>query len=332
LSAAAPPPPSTWRVAAYTRWEQLDDELSRLPADKKATADYRIADTRLQEAKQAFEAPYKPNPLKYFYSGARIEQTWSCLHEAERALLMLLDEDALRARIPSIRAALGERDAHDDESRRAQADLTEMEKKTTELGPTERERLRAIRAYADGRSDLEQRDFRAFRNVVLIFTLLLGVLLVIIAVAHALDRSILSLCTSTDAALKGDLCPNGGAKPGRFDVAEIELVGALGGLLAGIIPLAKARRLPGPYSIAVVLTTLKLFTGAATAFLGVLLLQSSDLLPGLSRQRGSHVLAYAAFFGLAQQVLTGLVDRRVGDLTSSSSSSPATGSAASPRR
>src|SRR5438093_7044502 len=93
VNTSAPPPPSTWRVAAYTRWEQLDDELCRLPADKKATADYRIAARRLEEAKQAFEASYKPSPPKYFYSGARIEQTWSCLHEAERALLMLLDKD-----------------------------------------------------------------------------------------------------------------------------------------------------------------------------------------------------------------------------------------------
>lgn len=329
MNTSVSPPSSTWRVAAYTRWEQLDDELSRVPMGKKDTTDYQIADTRLHEAKQALEASYKPHPWKYFYSGARIEQTWSCLHEAEHALLMILDEDALRARIPLIRGAVLKSGMPNDESRRALSGLTEMEKPTTSLGNAERERLRAIRAYADSRTDLEQRDVRAFRNVVLIFTLLLGAVLVIIAVAHALDRSVFSLCTSSDPALKGDLCPSGGAKAGRFDVAEIELVGALGGLLAGIIPLSKARRLPGPYSIAVVLTTLKLFTGAAVAFLGVLLLQRSDLLPGLTRQRGSHVLAYAAFFGLAQQVLTGLVDRRAGELTSTSETGQATASGAS---
>ncbi len=308
-----PPVASTWRVAAYTQWEQLSDELVRLDSGKQRTPDYEIATKRLAEAKDAIAAPYSWRWPKLFYSGAQIERTWSCLHEAGRALLLLLEPDALLARIPLIRAPVTLYvDPSDPERAPALRDLNKIEKRRTATA-ADRERLRAIRAYADGQSDLFQRDVRSFPNLLLVFSLLLGLLLCVVAIVHALDSSLISLCAGNDPALKGDLCPNGGAHPGRFDVAEVELVGALGGLLAAIIRLAKSRRLPGPYGLAVAQSALKIVSGATTAFVGVLLLQGG-LLAGLARQPGSSVLAYAAFFGLAQQALTVLVDRRVGDL------------------
>jgi DNA-binding response OmpR family regulator len=36
-------------------------------------------------------APYRPAPLNLFYSGALIERTWACLHEANRALMLTRD-------------------------------------------------------------------------------------------------------------------------------------------------------------------------------------------------------------------------------------------------
>jgi hypothetical protein len=322
---------STWRIAAYTRWEQLNDERCRVASESRDELEFQIARKRLCEAKKAFEESYvstrkaseEPHSsnqwsrwraLQYFYSGARIEQTWSCLHEAEHALLMLVDEDVLRARIPFIRDALRRHvDEHDSEFKPMGKDLEELEKKVA-YGRSDRERLRAIRAYADSRSDATQRDIRAFRNLLLVITVPLGVLLAIVAIVYAVDPSLITVCARDVASLKMNQCPNGTTKAAGADVVQIELIGALAGLLSAIIPLRRARRLTGPYSIAIVQAALKMFTGAAIALIGVLLLQS-DLLPGLSPQPGSRVLPYAAFFGFAQQVLTRLVDQRAGELT-----------------
>jgi hypothetical protein len=315
---------STWRIAADAEREQLRDELNRLPDSAHDKPDYKIANARLQEARKAIEAPYGLHWWQLFYSGARIEQTWACLHEAGRALVMLLDQDALRAQVVLIREIVETHiDADAPARTRALAALEEIGKDGAVITTGQREQIRAILVLAHDHSDLYQREVRAFRNLLLVFSLLLGVLLVAVAVVHLIDSSLISLCTSPDPSLKGNLCPNGGAEPGRFDVAEVELVGALGGLLAAVIRLAKSKRLPGPYGLAVAQSTLKVVTGATTAFVGVLLLQKG-VLAGLSRQSGSSVLAYAAFFGLAQQALTVLVDRRASELAETPAPKPAT--------
>ncbi len=110
-----------------------------------------------------------------------------------------------------------------------------------------------------------------------------------------------------------DLCVNGYPKPDRGDVFKVELIGAMAGLLGGLLALVKMTRLPEPYSLPTAQILLKAPAGATTALVGVLLLQSGALV-GFSPQPGSQMLAYSALFGFSQQLLTSLVDRKAASL------------------
>ena len=92
------------------------------------------------------------------------------------------------------------------------------------------------------------------------------------------------------------------------------MIGALGGLLAAILTLAGMSQPPSPYNVPSAQLILKVVAGAATALLGVALLQSGVFSGFIEPQPGSHVIGYAALFGFSQQLFTGLVDRRAAQL------------------
>jgi succinate-acetate transporter protein len=72
------------------------------------------------------------------------------------------------------------------------------------------------------------------------------------------------------------------------------------------------------------LLLLKLPTGAMTAFLGLILLHGS-FVPGLSALDSSdQILAWALLFGAAQQLVTGLVDKKAQSVLDSVGSTPMT--------
>lgn len=304
---------ATWRVAAAARCGELRTDLARLPESKRGTSDYRTANTRLTEAENLISAGYGWRAIVLFYTGGRIELAWAALHDAERAIIMLLDADAARARVPWLRRAIAAYFPARGADRRGAKAIADKIEREADFKPAHREQLRSLLELAHRYSDDSRRDVRAYRNVLLMFSFVLGCLLVIVALVPLLDRELISVCAPPDDALKGDLCLQGGVLPGRADLAALMLAGAVGGLVGAVVRLSQARRLRGPYGLAVAQTALKVVTGAALAFVGVLLLQKG-LLVGLSRQTGTTLVAYAAFFGIAQQVLTTLVDRRVAEL------------------
>lgn len=60
---------------------------------------------------------------------------------------------------------------------------------------------------------------------------------------------------------------------------------------------------------------LKIPAGALTALVGIVLMQSDILF--LEAQAGTALAAYAIFFGIAQDVVTRLVDQRAREVTDS---------------
>ena len=309
--------PGVWRVAALTEWSRLADDLreSDAPPTHAGHGDAAVAAERLRLARAALE----PYPLRraprLFYTGARVEQAWTCLHKADRALLALVSEDKLRGRIPFVRAAVLEHLDRDDPQRQPfLADLDRIERSTTALGLAERERLRGMRALADERSDLFNREVRALRNVLLILCVSLALALAGAAVMHLFFHQFLTVCGGPPGP--GDRCPGGGSKAGALDLVQIELAGGIGGLVSALPSLRTAKRMPGPYSLAMVQILFKFLSGAGVALLAILLLQAGAL-AGLPRQPGSQLVGYAGFFGLVQQALTTLADKRVSDLAAS---------------
>jgi hypothetical protein len=100
----------------------------------------------------------------------------------------------------------------------------------------------------------------------------------------------------------------------RADLLTVELVGLTA---ASIVVAAAIRHMRGsaePYALPLALALLKLPTGAVTAFLGLLLMRGG-FVPGLSAlDTPAQILAWAATFGVAQQLFTRFVDQQAGNV------------------
>jgi hypothetical protein len=136
----------------------------------------------------------------------------------------------------------------------------------------------------------------------------------------------------------------GGATPGGTDLPatdaetaqkiaetvrphDIALVMRIGLAAAGITGAAALRHIRGssiPFAVPVALVALKLPTGALTALLGLLLI-NGGFIPGLSAlDSPGQFLAWALVFGAAQQLVTGLVDKKAQSVLDSVGSAPMT--------
>ena len=142
---------------------------------------------------------------------------------------------------------------------------------------------------------------------------------------HLANPDLISICPTNPQTGKAEACLRG-MGPARGDLLEVILVGSLAGLLSALLPLSRVQRVPSPYSLPTAQVMLKAPAGGAAALVGILLMQG-EVFTGLARQSGSGILAYAALFGFAQQLLSGLVDRRASSLLGSDASEAHAGSA-----
>jgi hypothetical protein len=157
---------------------------------------------------------------------------------------------------------------------------------------------------------------RVFRNIVLVTTLLLTLFVSIFVVCVATHPSTVPLCFPTP---KTDVmsCPAGLGKSSSRDVQAVALLGLLGGALAAAVSIRNIKGTSAPYNVAVVLALLKFPAGALTA-LGALIAIAGGLIPGLTAlDTQQQILAYVLVFGYAQQLLTGLIDKRALNLLDS---------------
>jgi len=224
--------------------------------------------------------------------GGRIVRAWSLVHEAEALLYLVYSEAVLQARKPALLASVHARLEPSDARRPAyEKALAESEQ------APEREMMREIRATLNRITDDAHGRVRSFRNVALGATVFLALGMLLLAF---------------DAPGDPWLPVNHGAKP-WVTVWQIELVGALGGLLAGVTALRSMQGFSGPYSLPVVMAALKIPAGALTGLLGALWMQNG-VFSGLSAQDGVKILAYVALFGFSQQALTGFADKQAGQL------------------
>ena len=115
---------------------------------------------------------------------------------------------------------------------------------------------------------------------------------------------------------EGAVCASGAAAPSGHDVLTVTLLGTLGGLLAAILAIKNMHGTASPYNVPQALALLKLPLGAVSA-IGALITIRGDFIPGFSNlDSQAQILAYAFGFGLAQQLLTGLVDKQARSILS----------------
>jgi hypothetical protein len=305
---------AAWRARVANRLDVVDEDLTRVPLESRGSGEYLNVEWAGREARDLL-APStgRGERLTLWLSGARIERAWAAVRRAEGTLLLILPEPMVRSRIREIEALVEAQFASRDSQRKESLDELKNVRDSRELTMLMRETLRAIRAQAQFHADLRMQEVRRFRNLLLASATALMLLLLTLAIVHALNPHFVSVCASSSVPPVKDLCPDGTVHSRRTDLFQVEFVGAIAGLLAALVALARSSHTPSPYSIPSAQVMFKAAAGAATALVGVLLLQGGALV-GLSKQPGSSVLAYAALFGFAQQILTRLVDEKAGAL------------------
>jgi hypothetical protein len=259
--------------------------------------------------------------LTTWLTGADIERAWAALHEADELLYLVRSDASVRAKLPELLASVQSRFSTSDPRRTAYEKI--LEDKTTHddtaIAPNgsvlpDRESLRQIRENLNQVNDDAHGRLRNFRNIALTITVLLSLGMIGIAFDPPHDPW---------------LPINHGAKPWPT-VWQVQLVGALGGLLAGVTTLRALQGFAGPYGLPTVMAALKVPAGALTGLLGALWMQNG-IISGLSAQDGLKILAYVALFGYAQQALTTFADRQAGALLGQAKGTkPASASGAAP--
>jgi hypothetical protein len=200
----------------------------------------------------------------------------------------------------------------------------------------ERRKIITIVRGASSAALREHVRLRSFRNVVVVTAALMLLLAIGVAITGFLHPTLIPLCFAPQEAGKVTVvCPTAQSEPfvpfGQTrqppvpmrridnvvketakpqDLIVVELVGLTAAAIATAAAIRGIRGSAERYGLPVALASLKLPTGAITAFLGLLLMRG-QFVPGLSAlDTPAQILAWALVFGYAQQLFTRLVDQQ----------------------
>jgi hypothetical protein len=315
----------TWRILVNDEARRLEAELFKIRDSGTPAAQspaYVAASEAINEAREAAGLPATPgtarggrwNRFVGWLIGDSVEVAWVALHRAREAMLSIVDDASAAAMAIGMTAdlAMGGSDPNDTRVPVYRDLLAEVAKGAGVSPPpqvtfAQREVMREILRMIQTGTDTAHANVRSFRNVVALAGLLVLVGTITVAVVAAWDPIPFDLCGAQASGPRS--CISGDVNPGPLDVAYIELLGALGGLVVGARSLSALQGYRGAYSLPVIQALFKLPMGAATAMVAVLLVQHS-VLDFVTPQSGTRILAYAALFGFAQQLVTGAIDSR----------------------
>lgn len=285
---------------------------------------------------------------------ARMERAIGSLDAAESALLARSPDDYLRGQLPALAAGV---QAHLPPTHPQRVHTTLL---ASRYGPAEdgtvgeladvpvsgEDRLALVEAarVAGWAARREHTRLRSFRTAVAITAAALFLLAGGIALVGRWQPQWIPLCFAPQGS-NAVVCPTTTAATGatndapasvsdvagiiaeaaqRADVAVVMLVGLAGAAVSGAAALRQMRGTSTPFAVPMTLLLLKLPTGALTALLGLILLHG-EFVPGLSAlDTSGQILAWALVFGAAQQLVTGLVDKRAQSVLDSVGSTPMT--------
>lgn len=246
-----------------------------------------------------------PGRVSNWWRGTLVETSFQNLHAAEALMVPLYSSDVVEAEIPEAVARV-EATLNRDDPRRLSA--LKLLTDPASPAPARREMLRKSVEVGFGAADTEHTRLRSFRNAVVGGTVVLTIVLSCFIIFVAKNPTAVSYCFSPDATELA--CPAGGDGPTWQDVVVIALLGMLGGLLSGIVSIRNLAGTSIAYNVPQALAWLKLPLGALSA-VGGLIVVRGEFVPGLTDLDSSdQVLAYAFAFGVAQQLLIGLVDKQ----------------------
>jgi hypothetical protein len=333
-----------WRERVRTEVQTLEAELlvvkarrstgpprTLVPAAPSGIPSAQVTDEGTQGAAaagirehlaEAWDATLVKGPfrrLKEWWTGAAIERAWTHLHAAKASVADFQDPVTLSSRAPGLIERAKQSLPRDGERLVAIQERLKREGWDQASEDTQRANFRSGLDWTYEASDNYFQQVRSFRNLVIAATFALFVLCAGLALLGAAQPTALPMCFPPQPAPSGagaptdqatSACPTGGSEPSGPDVALVELLGLVGGALAGTVAIRGMRGTATPYGVPVSMALLKLPFGALTAFLAILLFRA-EFVPGLSAlDSQNQILAYAVVFGYAQQLLTKLIDRQ----------------------
>ena len=322
------PTSSAWREEALSRAAEMSTLLNWLEDVSPLENKHILIEAARSHLRAAYEGAHEQHRrLWRTMSGSIIERTFANLDAAEAHLLRLAPLDYVESRVPNlVLQAAQQLPPFDPRVARLQA-------LTSKRIMDHFDRIaivEAIRSTAEEARRAQMR-VRSFRNVILLTSIILIVLVLGAGAIGLLRPEALPLCFQPEEQLV--VCPTAQEAidqtnpqqpgvaaadiddairraAGRWDIALVEFVGLLGASISAAVALHRSRGSSDPYSLPAVLAVLKISTGALTAFLGLLLIRA-QFIPGLSALDSSaQIVAWAIVLGYAQQVFTRAVEQQ----------------------
>jgi hypothetical protein len=355
----------TWRTEVICQADALQHELDVLTAmrqpDDFVKSVKAAVMTQLDEARQTADPKNRPTTtagrIVEAWSAARPSAAFLTLHAAEVAMVPLLPEEEIAARIPAALARLDQLRPSDQRRREAEVRL-----RAGKPGAQRRADYALALRLGYEIKDAQHAQLRSFRSVVYGTTLALTMVVIALCLIGASFPDAIPLCfaptpttqqpgtvtttttrppgpTTTTVGQPNTICPSEEQPPepnpaprrlpAPGDVTLTALFGLLGGALSGAFTIRNLQGTSTPYSVPIALSLLKLPAGALTAIVGILLVRG-EFIPGLSQlDNQPQILAYAFIFGIAQIAVTRYVDDRAQEVLRQV---PATAAAAPERR
>jgi hypothetical protein len=333
----AGPTSSAWREEVLTRAKELDGLATwiRDRDDHHAPRGELLDAIRCHLAAATCAADPKGQRIKSAWrrlTGSAFERGLGNLDAVEVHLVRLAPERSLKGWLPSISAHVNRFLAKDDPRRLAVNRIPETG--TYVLTAGDRDVLATALHAANTQRRRNLLRVRGFRNLLAGGIAVFFAIAIVVGVIGARHPTAIPLCFAPESGGRvkvvcplgetslptvetntHDFDPDVARTVSTNDLWVVELLGLLGAALAGA---ATLRRLTGatstPYAVPVALVLFKLPTGAVSAVVGLLLVRA-EFVPGLSAlDSRAQILGWAVLLGVAQQLVTRIVDTQASGL------------------
>jgi hypothetical protein len=319
-------------------------ELSEVDSTVKHTVEELLEATRRATQK----GTRRSRGLLDRWRGTSVERAHYYLHAAKTALVDVLDEREVDARIPGAVARVATCLAPTD-VRRSSID-TLLTADNLHL-PEKRAGLKLALEIGYDASDQLHSRIRGFRNLLIIVGVTILLFMAALVTVVSITPQSVPLCFSpsitaaqagvtsqSDSQPTRTVCPGGEDplggpythKPENRDIGIVAGLGLVGGALAAAFAIRNLRGTSIPYDVPLALAFLKVPIGSLTAVAAILLL-GGGFVPGLSELDSQRqILAYALLFGYAQQLATQFIDKQAQSLMNAVPSKDPDGTQPSP--
>ncbi|GAB2600132.1 hypothetical protein GCM10027168_36570 [Streptomyces capparidis] len=314
LDVAAPMKAGAWRQRASAHVAALQAQLDRI----RAMGSFAPHDDKLAEKAEcildaAREAAERWTGPVWALNSAK-DRVLANIHEAESILLQIAPEEELAWRGPAVLAKGMQHLGAEDPRLRLLSE--HLARNGNRLDPRYRDLAVGVLHAANHTEEVEIARVRNFRDILLVCFLATATLatLLILSAYWAPDALAEKLCFErperpADGARTEMVCPTRNG-PGGGDALLVASLGAGAATLTGAVAIRHLQGSAVPYMVPMGLLLLRIPVGALSAILGLILIHG-DFIPGLTAlDRRPQIAAWAVMFGIGQEGLTRLLDKK----------------------